>query len=684
MLERALELLRAGLSILPVRAGGSKAPAIPTFDKYKTERRATEQEVREWFSDGVDKGIGVLCGRMSDNLVVLDFETKDVYDAWAHLVEYEIDDFDRLPVVDSPKGVHVYVCLPEPTPGKKLAMKVVNGFDKDSGESQEKRETLIEFRGDGHYVVGAGTPGYCHDSGVGWTLRSGDDIVDAPNISMEQWHLMVRFAKSFNEAPLDENVISGVAKISKDDERPGSDYCRRSTVLEWRALLELHGWTCIREDGSRQIWKRPGKESPGGSATLGFCTTELGLVLYVFSTNAHPFQEDRAYSIFAARAHLEFSGEFRECAQALQREGYGKPASEEVRAVVAEQIKQLKFLRDKGSLDCPDVINQLTLASRKFRDLWERKRKDLGDDIGRYEICLLTFCYGKLGTPEESGIVRGLRLVALWREKYDEDPDKIFDLEYAAKKVEWVMSRSDKDEDDVLKSHEAEKAGNTKDARFAWLSGRLGFDIVRFVQVGPNVKEGSFYFVTPEDRWVRVGNLEELRDVKRCEMAIQADVDEDGNGVPGFRGAFREEVRVKVAWDGLVAILFDNDSERRMREVEEADGRRKRILSWLEQYSDAKGAYDQTAEDQVSHAIMGGRPYLEDGQLCFQIDSFNQFLKTQRDQRFSDIVMRDLLRDAGVSRFKKVLRVEGKQIQRRYWRIAVESLPSSTNGAVAI
>jgi len=680
MLERALELLQGGLSILPVKADGTKAPAIRTFDQFKTERRATEQEVREWYADGEEKGVGVLCGRLSGNLVVLDFETKAVFAAWAELTEGEIEDWGELPCVNSPRGVHIYARLPEPIPGRRLATEFIEEEDKDTGKKVQKRQTLIEFRGDGQYVVGPGSPGGCHPSGIGWVLRGGVDVFETPEISMRDWNVLCRVAMSFNQAPESAHIVTGMAKISKDDVRPGTDYCYRSGLSDWRELLERHGWECIREDrNGRQIWKRPGKEEPGGSATLGFCTTDLGLVLYVFSTNADPFREDRAYNIFSARALLEFDGNYSDTSRALQKEGYGEAAREEIRNEVKAQIDKLKTLKGEDALGMQDQIDNWCAASRKFKELWERKRKDIGEDIHRYEICLLLFAYQKLGTPDESGIVKGLRIVRLWREKYDEDPDQIFDADYASRKIEWILNRPDrKDEGDILREHEAEKAGKTPDSRFAWLSMRLGFPVKRFVQVGPNRKEATYYFVTEHRRWIHLGTIDDVEDVKRCQGAVRADVDEDGDGVPGFSGAFREEVRTRVSWEGILAVLFDCRKETRIREVEDASGRKHSVLGWVEEYCESKGAYGQTEEDQVKAAIRGHRPYLEDASVCVQLEQFQEFVRNARGQRFTDISMRDLFRAAGMKKFKKNIRVDGKQVSRHYWRIPLSRLPSNS------
>ncbi|MBA3707375.1 MAG: AAA family ATPase, partial [Planctomycetes bacterium] len=97
-----------------------------------------------------------------------------------------------------------------------------------------------------------------------------------------------------------------------DGERPGDDFNRRA---DFGALLTHHGWS-LAHDGANQHWCRPGKTN-STSATL-----KEG-VLYVFSSNAAPFEPTRAYSPFAAYALLEHHGDFQAAATELRRSGYG-------------------------------------------------------------------------------------------------------------------------------------------------------------------------------------------------------------------------------------------------------------------------------------------------------------------------------------------------------------------------
>jgi hypothetical protein len=105
---------------------------------------------------------------------------------------------------------------------------------------------------------------------------------------------------------------------------PGHDYNQRGS---WRPLLMCHGWKHLGRRGVLDYWSRPGKDPPGVSATTGLrsdCGRDL---LYVFSSNAVPFESNRSYSKFAARTELEFGGNYSACAVKLLDEGYGTPAT---------------------------------------------------------------------------------------------------------------------------------------------------------------------------------------------------------------------------------------------------------------------------------------------------------------------------------------------------------------------
>ena len=95
---------------------------------------------------------------------------------------------------------------------------------------------------------------------------------------------------------------------------PWDDYARRGDIA---ALLERHGWK--RTGGARgnEHWERPGKDGRSTSATWN------GVVFYVFSSNAAPFEPNRGYGKFQAYALLECNGDAKAAARRLRAEGYG-------------------------------------------------------------------------------------------------------------------------------------------------------------------------------------------------------------------------------------------------------------------------------------------------------------------------------------------------------------------------
>jgi len=160
VLEWARRYVAAGLSVIPVRRGGTKAPAFAGWREFST-RRATDEELAKWF--GGDKhGIGITGGPASGNLAVIDFETKDGMDGYAAWLGRADPRLRAMvagcPLVRTPTGGrHLYVRMSEPAPGGVLA-RTASGL------------TLIEVRGNGHFVLAPGSPADCHKTGQPYTF----------------------------------------------------------------------------------------------------------------------------------------------------------------------------------------------------------------------------------------------------------------------------------------------------------------------------------------------------------------------------------------------------------------------------------------------------------------------------------------------------------------------------------
>src|SRR5690242_8675900 len=75
----ALAYAALGLSIIPL---DGKRPALTTWTAY--QQTATSPEtIRAWSGAGLLKNIGIVCGRVAGNLVVLDLDGAAGYPAFA-------------------------------------------------------------------------------------------------------------------------------------------------------------------------------------------------------------------------------------------------------------------------------------------------------------------------------------------------------------------------------------------------------------------------------------------------------------------------------------------------------------------------------------------------------------------------------------------------------------------------
>lgn len=163
VLEWARRYVAAGLSVIPVRADGSKAPAFQDWRQY-TDRRPTDDELVKWFDAGREFGIGVVPGPASGNLAVLDFEVRDgvnAYDVWrAEITPKQAELLARCPVIVTPSGGrHVWVRGSVPHKGTVLARNAAG-------------MVLIEVRGTGQQVLAPGCPPACHKSGKPYAFEA--------------------------------------------------------------------------------------------------------------------------------------------------------------------------------------------------------------------------------------------------------------------------------------------------------------------------------------------------------------------------------------------------------------------------------------------------------------------------------------------------------------------------------
>ena len=307
ILSLARAYVESGLCVIPIKIDGSKAPTLRSWKEYQS-RRPNDGELRQWFGNGARPGVAIIGGAISGNLEMLDFDAPELIPEWRELVALAAPGLlEQLPQVQTPAGgLHVFYRCTEIAGNSKLA-------------ETPDRLTLIETKGEGGYVVTSGSPPACHPSGKTYELINGD-LKAMPEITPAEREILLDCARSFNErieaAP--EPPQKGAPSSGL---RPGDDFNERG---DSRALLERHGWKYLRKGLRGELWARPGVSHTSG-------TRLPDGALYVFSSNATPFEPDRAYKPFSIYTLLEHGGDYQRAAQALAREGYGESSKRKSR-----------------------------------------------------------------------------------------------------------------------------------------------------------------------------------------------------------------------------------------------------------------------------------------------------------------------------------------------------------------
>ena len=339
-LTTALRFLAEGISVVPVANDGSKRPAL-AWERYQ-EQLPTADQLLLWFKQDVD-GIGVICGKVSGNLEMLELEGRAVA-AKMHLDIAEIannsglgDLWQRLNagyVEMTPSGgLHwLYRVTDGQLPGNtKLARKPGENGGVD---------VFAETRSEGGFTITAPSGGSTHPNGGNWTLIGGS-IESIPKITMQERAALHQIFAMFDEMPKAQVIQADVVAKHDGTLSPGDDYNARTT---WDEILLPLGWAKVYSTADKTVWRRPNK-TEGISATTNFNGNDK---LFVFSTSTI-FDSESSYSKFAVYAHLNTGGDFKQAAIQLRNLGYG-----------ATELKELQPANNLLATNAIDTPSQVT------------------------------------------------------------------------------------------------------------------------------------------------------------------------------------------------------------------------------------------------------------------------------------------------------------------------------------
>ena len=292
------KLLAAGLCVLPAKK--SKAPAVD-WKRYQSGLPLAD-EIDELFANA-PHGLGVVCGKVSGGLEVLDLDAKNdaglIARAEKAFAEIAPGLWQRLPRERTPTGgAHLYFRSPAPEGNSKLA------------RSADGAKEIAETRGEGGFVVCAPTPGYVMEQGA---------LESIPTLTADERETVLCAARSLDLAP--EKKFDPPTRVNGAEVSPVDDYNARGDVLD---LLRQHGWHVYPERGDGSHYLRRPDKPHGVSATFNRTGRRT---LCVFSSST-PFEiSPTTHSPAGVFAVLECSGNFSQAASELRRLGYGSKAT---------------------------------------------------------------------------------------------------------------------------------------------------------------------------------------------------------------------------------------------------------------------------------------------------------------------------------------------------------------------
>jgi putative DNA primase/helicase len=148
-----------GISVIPLKQN-EKKPSIK-WKKY-TEERMPKDEVLAQLKKDYSENYGVICGEVSNNLLVIDVDNAELFEK-LRLGELA----DKTLTVKTAKGFHFFLFI------RSEQIKALNAFVGDKGVktlyyppkeiAKDNAKEEIRFQWEDHYVVG---PGSTHPSGI--------------------------------------------------------------------------------------------------------------------------------------------------------------------------------------------------------------------------------------------------------------------------------------------------------------------------------------------------------------------------------------------------------------------------------------------------------------------------------------------------------------------------------------
>lgn len=318
--DAALAFLDAGLQPVPIADDGSKHPPF-AWSALRRER-ATTAIVDGWFRGHPGRGVGIVCGSISGDLVAIDADVSGERPGWP-LLEAAVAGIGGELAAGWERAKAGW--LDETPSGGRHVLVRIPGADIGNAKLAAPRNggVYVETRGEGGLVVCPPSSGSVHPTGRPYAMVAGGPSSIA-TLSLDWWQAFVEACDTFDERTdpsLDATPRGPTWTGNGSDTRPGADFNRRT---DWRSLLEDRGFTVTRHHHDRLRFRRPGKtEGESGTVFLHAGMDGCGL-LKMWSTGVPGLEGEGVYSPFGFYAALSHGGDHRAAARELGRLGYGE------------------------------------------------------------------------------------------------------------------------------------------------------------------------------------------------------------------------------------------------------------------------------------------------------------------------------------------------------------------------
>lgn len=324
--QQVENLLNQNISIVPVRDKdevyngkifGAKTP-YKEWKRYQYEiiDRNTLWELMNLKNT---TAIAMICGSISGNLEVIDFDTKYKPGIDAIVINAINDLFPDILAKMRPHktpsgGTHLVYRIAdhEVPPSTHLANRPATVEEIEGTPNKKKFRTFIETRGTGGMATAPPSLGY--------TVRKD---VPLQAITWEERCAVIELCKAYNEFyPEDKPYTPPKTEINYYDENPFAHYNRSVDPVE---LFTEYGWVYVRRSGDYIWFTRPGGRR--GEVHAGFNTNTH--TYRVWGTKAD-LESERSYTPSTILAHYRFNGDKSLTYAHLVQSGYGriKPSME--------------------------------------------------------------------------------------------------------------------------------------------------------------------------------------------------------------------------------------------------------------------------------------------------------------------------------------------------------------------